>query len=142
MPSDPARLADTREWLRKANEDLQAARRLLRPPRRLSNVAAFHCQQAIEKTLKAFLAWHDVPFRKTHDLATIGEACVEIDASLKNLPDRVAPLTEYAWKFRYPGEPATASHEEVQSALALAGELYKEILARMPIGAKRGDTSK
>jgi hypothetical protein len=41
MPSDPARRADTPEWLGKANEDLQAARRLLRPPRRLSNVAAF-----------------------------------------------------------------------------------------------------
>jgi HEPN domain-containing protein len=44
-----ARLADTRGWLRKAKEDLQAARRLLKTPPALSNAAAFHCQQAAEK---------------------------------------------------------------------------------------------
>jgi hypothetical protein len=33
----------------------------------------FHCQQTVEKALKAFLAWHDRPLRKTHDLVE-GEA--------------------------------------------------------------------
>ena len=28
--------------------------------------ALFHCQQAVEKVLKALLTWHDEPFRKTH----------------------------------------------------------------------------
>jgi HEPN domain-containing protein len=28
----------------------------------------FHAQRAAEKAMKAFLAWHDVPFRKTHNL--------------------------------------------------------------------------
>jgi len=132
MLHDPARLADTREWLRKAKDDFKAARRLLKPPQRLSNAAAFHCQQAIEKTLKGFLAWHDVPFRKTHDLGALGGACIEIDPTLKELVDRAAPLTEYAWKFRYPGEPVAASSKEVESALALATKLHKEILARLP----------
>jgi len=59
MPNDQARADDTRAWLAKAQEDLQAARRLLKPPRRLSNAASFHCQQAAEKALKGFLAWHD-----------------------------------------------------------------------------------
>ena len=72
MRSDTARLADTREWLGKAKDDLRAARRLLKPPPALSSAAAFHCQQAAEKALKAFLAWRDVPFRKTHDLEVIG----------------------------------------------------------------------
>jgi HEPN domain-containing protein len=33
----------------------------------------YHCQQACEKALKALLAWHDVPFRKTHSLEEVGE---------------------------------------------------------------------
>lgn len=32
------------------------------------NAIAFHCQQAAEKYLKAFLTWHQVAFSKTHDL--------------------------------------------------------------------------
>jgi hypothetical protein len=35
---------------------------------------AFHAQQAAEKALKAFLAFHDEPFRKTHGIEEIGRA--------------------------------------------------------------------
>ncbi len=129
---DPASAADTRAWLRKAKGDLQAAKRLLKPPRALSGEAAFHCQQAIEKALKGFLVWHDVPFRKTHYLMEIGDACIAIDATLKEVVGRAVPLTEYAWKFRYPGEPATPARKEVESALALATEVYQAIVARLP----------
>ena len=60
----------------------------------------FHCQQAIEKTLKGFLFWHDQPFRKTHDLVEIGSQVVAIDATLAPLVKRAEPLTEYAWLLR------------------------------------------
>jgi HEPN domain-containing protein len=43
----------------------------------------FHCQQAAEKALKAFLTFHDQPFRKTHDLASLGKQCANIDATLE-----------------------------------------------------------
>jgi HEPN domain-containing protein len=58
--------------------------------------AAFLCQQAAEKVLKAFLAWHDVPFRRTHDLTELGETCVKIDGSLQEPARSAGPLTEYA----------------------------------------------
>jgi HEPN domain-containing protein len=67
MPHDPARIADTKSWLARAADDLEAAERLLKAPA-LFGAAVFHCQQAAEKALKGFLAWHDTPFRKTHDL--------------------------------------------------------------------------
>jgi HEPN domain-containing protein len=132
MPHDPERIAETKAWLRKANDDLDIAKELLKPGKALSGGAVFHCQQAAEKALKAFLVWHDVPFRKTHDLKEIGEACAELDATLTQFIGRAVPLTEYAWKFRYPGEPEGPSPEEADTALALATELYKAILARLP----------
>lgn len=53
--------------------------------------------------MKAFLAWHDRPFRKTHDLGVLGAACATIDPGLDGVAKKAAPMTEYAWKFRYPG---------------------------------------
>ncbi len=67
----------------------------------------FHCQQAVEKSMKAFLTWHNVPFRKTHSLEELGEQCLRIDESLKELVDRAVPLTDYAWRFRYPARRAS-----------------------------------
>jgi hypothetical protein len=46
--------------------------------------------------------------------------------------DRAVPLTEFAWKFRYPGEPEEPSIQEVQEALWIALEVYKAILERLP----------
>ena len=42
----------------------------------------FHCQQAVEKALKAFLTWHDRPFGKTHDLQRLGLRCPRVDPGL------------------------------------------------------------
>ncbi len=50
--------------------------------------------------------------------------------------DRAAPLTEYAWKFRYPGEREGPSREEAERALAIAREVFEEVLTRLPPDAR------
>lgn len=52
MPHDAARVADTRGWLLKARGDLRGAEVDLGASSPLTGDAAFHCQQAAEKTLK------------------------------------------------------------------------------------------
>jgi HEPN domain-containing protein len=135
MPHDPARIADTKGWLARAADDLEAAERLLKAPA-LFGAAVFHCQQGAEKALKGFLAWHDTPFRKTHDLEESGEACIAIDATLRETIERAIPLTEYAWKFRYPGEPEEPTREETEEALAAARDVYAAVAALLPDEAK------
>jgi HEPN domain-containing protein len=135
MPHDPARISDTKSWLARAADDLEAAERLLKAPA-LFGAAVFHCQQAAEKALKGFLAWHDTPFRKTYDLEESGEACIAIDATLRETIDRAIPLTEYAWKFRYPGEPEEPTREEADDALAAARDVYAAVAALLPDEAK------
>ena len=76
MPHDPARLADTKAWPLKANQDLRAASHDLATNPSLAFDVVFHAQQAVEKVLKGFLAWHDRPFRKTHNIEELGEACI------------------------------------------------------------------
>src|SRR5262249_28597398 len=95
--------------------------------------ATFHCQQAVEKVFKGFLTWHDRPFRKTHDLVELGGQCVAIDATLEPLARQAVPLTEYAWRYRYPGEPAAPGLDEGLQALAVATAVIAGVLERLPL---------
>lgn len=132
MQPEPGRIAETREWLAKAALDLRAAEFEFTAVPPLTADITFHAQQLAEKALKGFLTWHDQPFRKTHNLVEIGEQCVTIDATLEDLARGAARLTEYAWKFRYPGEPAEPPVEEAQEVLACAREVYDAVLSRLP----------
>ena len=132
MQPDAPRRADTRGWLRKAALDLRGAEIDLAATPPLTGDAAFHCQQAAEKAFKALLAWHDVVFRKTHDLAEIGQQCVTLDATLEPVCRRAERLTAFAWIFRYPGDAEDPPAVEIAEALGLAHEVYGAVLARLP----------
>jgi HEPN domain-containing protein len=132
MPDDPVLITETQAWLRKAAHDLRAAGHSLTASPPLLDDVVFHCQQAAEKALKGFLMWNNIPFRKTHSLEEIGEQCLDLDSTLRDVVDRAVPLTEYAWKFRYPGDPEEPSLEEAEEALVIARELYDALLTRLP----------
>ncbi len=135
MPHDPVRVADTRAWLEKAASDLRAAEHATTAHPPLLDAVVFHCQQAAEKALKGFLVWNDQPFRKTHNLEELGDACLKLDRSLEPTVNRAVPLTEYAWRFRYPGEPGQPTPDEAQEALAIGRELLTVIRSRLPAEA-------
>ena len=70
-PLDPDIESLLRQWIEKAEADLEAAERLA--PRvasstRLREVVGFHCQQAVEKYLKVLLTFYQVEFPKTHEI--------------------------------------------------------------------------
>ena len=132
MPHDPALVAEVRAWLSKAGRDLATAEYELQANPPFADDLVFHAQQAAEKSLKAFLSWHRVPFRKTHNLVELGEACCQIDPSLEPLLRRAAPLTEYAWKFRYPGDFDEPPAEEAAGALTVAREVFDSIRRCLP----------
>lgn len=132
MADDPELVSETKAWFVKAAHDLPATEALMPASPPLLDEAVFHCQQAAEKALKGFLTWHGRPFRKTHNLEQIGQQCLEIDATLREVIDQATPLTEYAWKFRYPGEPYEPTAEEAAEALATARLVYEALRQRVP----------
>jgi HEPN domain-containing protein len=132
MPLDAQKVAEAREWLQRAIADLDSAAVLVGATPSHPDTALFHAQQAAEKSWKAFLFWHDVPFRKTHDLRMLGDACVRLDRSLSSLAEGAEELTQFAWVFRYPGGPPTPSSEEAEGGLQLAQEVYEAVLLRLP----------
>ena len=132
MP-DPALVSETKEWLAKAADDLRAAEHGMSASPPLLADVLFHCQQAVEKLLKAFLTWHNRAFRKTHSIEELGEDCLKIDQNLKDVIDRAVPLTRYAWEFRYPGEPEKPLQEEAETAISLAHEVYQKVTSAFQI---------
>src|SRR6266481_9327947 len=132
MPHDPGLVSETRDWLTKAREDLEAAERLLTVGSPLPSQAAFHAQQAAEKAQKAFLTWHKQNFPRTHDLGELGAECVTIDPALGSLCSSVALVGAYAVAPRYPGSGGEPTIEEAQEAIRLAREMYDAVIARLP----------
>lgn len=132
MPHDPVRVADTSSWLEKATTDIRSARADLDVTPPILTDALFHCQQAVEKALKAFLTWHDQPFRRTHDLVELGMQCADVAADLESLLRSAAPLTEYAWKYRYPGEVDSPTRQQTEESIEIADRVVSTILQKLP----------
>jgi HEPN domain-containing protein len=128
MALDPVRIEDTRSWLVKAVSDLRRAERSWSAD---PEDALFHCQQAAEKAL----TWHDTPFEKTRDLGKLCLQCAELASGFGALRPRLAGITAYAWRFRYPGAPYEPSAEEAQDVLARVQEALAFVLSCIPLEA-------
>ncbi len=127
MPLDEAEL---RRWLEKADRDHRSAVALIAVTPAITDTAAFHCQQAVEKYLKAYLFSQGIDFERTHDLHALVLLCSDRDASFLSMRDRAATLTPYAVRFRYPG-PVDPTVEAVQAAIAIVNEIAAFVRARV-----------
>jgi HEPN domain-containing protein len=67
----PVQLSLVRQWIAKADVDFRTAERLLIDAEPIRASIAFHCQQATEKYLKAFLVFRAVEFPKTHSIGRL-----------------------------------------------------------------------
>src|SRR2546426_783597 len=83
----PEKTEYLKQWLRKAREDLEMAEAALQLEKPLTEPSLFHAQQAAEKSLKALLTFHNVAFRKIHDLNKLGREATweEAVANYKSL---------------------------------------------------------
>lgn len=130
MPPDE-RALEVEAWLSRARGDLRAAQVLLTADPPLSGEAAFHCQQCVEKSLKALLTRHDHRFTKTHDIGELAVASLTYVPQLEDLLRRAAPLTEYAWRFRYPEDVFEPAVNEVRDATSIATDVMAAVVTNV-----------
>lgn len=107
-------------WLVKARRDLLAAERLAEGDDPCLDVAIYHCQQAAEKAVKAFLVSCDEEFGKTHDLETLVSLAARRDGRFATWVDIADNLTPYATAYRYPAAVLEPDAEEFGQALSAA----------------------
>ena len=122
-------IVETREWLERARSDLAACDALIAVA--LPAEALFHGQQCAEKAMKAVLTWHQVPFKKTHDLDELKQACVPLAEDLTAQLAGIGKLSQYAWRFRYPGARYSPERTEAEEARHAAGQLLDAVAARL-----------
>lgn len=96
------------EWTYKAEEDFESALHLVKNRKKpVPDVVCFHCQQCIEKYLKAFLVKNSIEPPEIHDLQRLNRLCADIDKNFNRINEQLDILNAYAVNFRYPGEKAT-----------------------------------
>ena len=91
----------TQDWLSFALTDLKSCEMIIHDAF-LSNVVAFHSQQAIEKVFKAVMEEYEIDFIKTHDLVTLHNA---VRGYVDYEPDMnlLIQINEVYLASRYPG---------------------------------------
>jgi len=94
-----------RELLALAENDYQAALILARAENPQADAAGFHLQQAVEKSLKAWLALKGADFPRTHDLSLLLGLLEDQGESIDPFWS-LLELNSFAVQFRYelPGE--------------------------------------
>jgi len=133
---DESKRREIRQWIVKAGRDLRSARRLFSDTPPLLDTAAYHCQQAAEKALKAFLTMHDTPFQKTHLLAPLVLQCMREDHEFGALQEAAEVLTPFATAFRYPGDLIEPEATDVVLAIELAQRVVDFVSSRLPVEAQ------
>jgi HEPN domain-containing protein len=118
-----------RGWLRKAASDMVTLEAALGAG--AFDGACFHAQQAAEKYLKGFLAFHDRPFPFTHNLGDLTELCAEIDAMFRTLTPMASELTPYGVRLRY-DDTFWPTVETAEQARASALAIRDFVLPHMP----------
>jgi len=112
---------ETGSWLAQAKDDLDGAEFNFQGRR--YSIAAFLCQQAIEKALKALLIETTASFPKIHDLTKLAKLS-KAPANIVRLCSRVSPAYTAS---RYPDSPKQYSKEDCEKLLAESKVILKWI---------------
>ncbi len=109
-------------WIIRASEDIDAAEALLEAGGPW-NPICFHAQQAAEKYLKAFLAFHNKNIGKIHQLDSLASDCEAIDKEFITLREDAIHLTHFYISTRYPADIPTYGKTDAKHALEAARRL-------------------
>lgn len=119
-----------RQWLAKAEEDFAVAELILSEGSYF-NAIAFHCQQAAEKYLKAYLIDKEIIFKKTHDIGVLLDLVEEIDKEMADRLQDSADLTDYGVDIRYPAELPELGPGGGKRAFGLATNVRNEVMRNL-----------
>jgi len=119
-------------WIGKADHDLGSAKLIFLHIPDYFDTIAFHCQQAVEKYIKASLIHMGIEFQRSHDLPYLLEMLsgqVEIRSETF---DKAILLNGFSVEIRYPDQIIHLTKYELESAISIADDFRQ--LAALIIG--------
>jgi HEPN domain-containing protein len=121
-----------RQWVRKAEHDLEAARRIMAVEEGCPyDTVCFHCQQAVEKYLKALLTLSGVPALRTHDVEKLTAMLPPAKRLSVPLPSLVA-INPYPVDVRYAYDWREPTRGDALAAFELAARVRIEARGLLP----------
>lgn len=106
----------SKQWIAKAKNDLLNADNNLKAEEIPLDTVCFHCQQAAEKFLKAYLVANGCSYPISHDLIIILEKILSLNSSAEVLRDDLALLMPYAVEIRYPDDWFMPTEDDAKEA--------------------------
>jgi HEPN domain-containing protein len=122
----------SKQWLAKAKSDLLNADNNLKAEEIPFDTVCFHCQQAAEKLLKAYLVAKGETYPISHDLLLILEKILSFDAEAEALRDDLAILMPYAVEIRYPDDWFMPSERDTKEAREAVNHVLNWLKTRLP----------
>ena len=113
---------EIKQWIEKADHDLGSAKIIYLHLPDYFDTIAFHCQQAVEKYIKAILVFYNVEFQRSHDLVYLLELLsrkIEIDESRFR---KAFTLNNFGVQIRYPNKIIKLTKEELETAIQISEE--------------------
>ncbi len=120
-----------RQWRAKAQSDWTAVEILLASERCPAETVCFHCQQFVEKLLKAFLTRRGIETPKTHDLRRLIQLAEPFAPELSLLSDASDTLTIHGVETRYPGDWRQIEPSEMNQVVELSRQFGDILLAKL-----------
>jgi HEPN domain-containing protein len=120
-------------WISKAERDLLAAEHELSFTGAVTESVCFHCQQAMEKFLKAYLIYLSIPFTKTHEIGELITKAEDKDKEISKFKKEADTLTDYAINVRYPEESFEPTLKEAKEAFEIANKIKKYVLRQITL---------
>jgi HEPN domain-containing protein len=121
-----------RQWVRKAEHDIEAANRIMAIEDGCPfDTVCFHCQQAAEKYLKGLLTYLGIQAPRTHDLKALA-ALTPLEQRFPIPVEDLAQLNPYAVDLRYADDWREPQLNDAKRALALALQVRTVVRELMP----------
>jgi HEPN domain-containing protein len=120
-----------RQWLARAEVDWKTVEVLAAHSDGPRESIAYHCQQYVEKLLKAFLTARSIEAPRTHDLRRLVQLATPAAPELAGLEGPADVLTEYAVAVRYPDEWRELDDKETRKAVAVAKTFANVLLPKI-----------
>jgi len=129
-----AQWAEASLWLAKADDDIRVASMTLAADPPMLDPAAFHCQQAVEKIIKALLIAAAVAAPRSHDIEMLAGKAAPFYPALEQRMLSFARLTEWLTASRYPDLGGGLGEEigDVADMLAAVKAFRQEVAGLVP----------
>ncbi|MBP3285096.1 MAG: HEPN domain-containing protein [Clostridia bacterium] len=94
-----------------------------------NDYVAFHCQQAIEKALKALILYLFATLESGHSLLYLCKKVMEKEPSFKDVFEKCLFVNQYYIETRYPNEnQVKVTEEEAKRCIEIAEEVLEKVL--------------